>query len=102
MDVFEIGMLICFGFAWPTSIYKSYTSKSISGKSLLFLYVIILGYMFGIVHKIVNDPNFVIIFYAINAVMVFIDLMLYYRNKKLLSSSWINVLSWIFVIMFFV
>ena len=42
--------------------------------------------MFGIVHKIVNDPNFVIIFYALNAVMVFIDLMLYYRNKKLLNS----------------
>ena len=86
MVVFEIGMLVCFGFAWPTSVYKSYTSKSISGKSVLFLYVILLGYMFGIANNIANNPNYVIIFYSINAVMVFIDLMLYYRNKKLLNS----------------
>jgi ABC-type multidrug transport system permease subunit len=85
MDIFEILMLICFGFAWPTSIYKSITSKSIKGKSVLFLYVVIAGYLFGIVHKIINDPNFVISLYAVNATMVFIDLMLYYRNKKLLK-----------------
>lgn len=83
MDLFEILMLICFGFAWPTSIYKSVTSKSIEGKSLVFLYVIIAGYLFGIVHKIINDPDFVIALYVLNAAMVFIDLLLYYKNKKL-------------------
>lgn len=82
MDLFEILMLLCFGFAWPTSIYKSLKSRSVSGKSVVFLYVIILGYLCGIVHKIINDADFVIAFYALNAVMVFIDLLLYYRNKK--------------------
>jgi ABC-type multidrug transport system permease subunit len=83
MQIFEILMLICFGFAWPTSIYKSITSKSIEGKSVVFLYVIIAGYLFGIVHKIINDPDFVIVLYVLNAMMVFIDLLLYYKHKKL-------------------
>ncbi|MDD3712943.1 MAG: hypothetical protein PHZ28_05570 [Candidatus Izemoplasmatales bacterium] len=83
MMVFEIMMLLCFGFAWPTSIYKSMKSRSVEGKSVLFLYVIIAGYIFGILHKIFNDPDFVVFLYALNALMVFVDLMLYYRNKKL-------------------
>jgi len=83
MQIFEILMLICFGFAWPTSIYKSITSKSIEGKSVVFLYVIIAGYLFGIMHKIINDPDFVIVLYVLNAMMVFIDLLLYYKHKKL-------------------
>ena len=34
MSIFEIGMLICFGCAWPVSIWKSYHSKQNAGKSL--------------------------------------------------------------------
>jgi len=81
--VFEILMLICFGFAWPTSIYKSLTSKSVAGKSELFLYIIIAGYLFGILHKIFNNLDFVVVLYAINALMVSFDLFLYYRNRKI-------------------
>ena len=83
MSVFEIGMLVCFGFAWPTAIHKSIKSKSIEGKSLLFIYVIMIGYLFGIVHKFMYSLDFVVILYIINLLMVFTDLMLYYRNKKL-------------------
>ncbi len=82
MSIFEIGMLLCFGFAWPTNIYKSLKSKSIEGKSVMFLYVVFIGYLFGIAHKIIFNPDLVIIFYAINAVMVLVDLGLYYRNKQ--------------------
>ena len=80
--VFEIMMLACFGFAWPISIYKSITSKSIKGKSVLFLYVVIIGYICGIIYKINYNPDFVVFFYGLNAVMVFVDLLLYYRNKR--------------------
>lgn len=83
MSIFEVFMLICFGFAWPIAIYKSITSKSVKGKSLLFIYVILAGYIFGIVHKIIYSLDFVIILYVINFCMVFIDLMLYYRNVRL-------------------
>ena len=83
MSIFEIGMLVCFGFAWPTAIHKSIKSKSIEGKSLLFIYVILIGYMFGIVHKFTNNLDIVVVLYIVNLLMVFTDLMLYYKNKKL-------------------
>lgn len=82
MSVFEILMLVCFGFAWPTSILKSLKSKSIEGKSVLFLYIILAGYLFGMMHKINNNLDLVIVLYGINFTMVLIDLLLYYRNKK--------------------
>jgi lipopolysaccharide export LptBFGC system permease protein LptF len=82
MKIFEILMLVCFGFAWPTSIYKSVKSKSVEGKSVLFMYIVMAGYLFGIANKMVNSPDYVIVLYAINFVMVFIDLMLYYKHKK--------------------
>ena len=85
MSVFEIGMLVCFGFAWPISIMKSIKTKSIEGKSLLFMYVIMLGYIFGMTHKVVYNLDVVLVLYGINLLMVFTDLMLYYRNKKLFS-----------------
>lgn len=87
MKIFEILMLICFGFAWPTSIYKSITSKSIEGKSVLFLYIIMAGYTFGIINKFINDPDYVIALYAINFLMVFADLMLYYKHKRLVQKD---------------
>ncbi len=80
MSYFEIGMLICFGLAWPFSIYKSIKSRSVSGKSVFFLFVILLGYLLGILHKITYDFNGVIYLYSLNAIMVFIDILLYYRN----------------------
>ncbi len=87
MSIFEIGMLVCFGFAWPVNIYKSLKSKSIDGKSVIFLYVVFIGYLFGILHKIINNLDFVIVLYVINATMVFIDGVLYYRNKRLKKLS---------------
>lgn len=83
MSIFEIFMLVCFGFAWPVAIYKSITSKSVEGKSLLFIYVVLTGYVFGILHKIIFNFDFVIILYIINFCMVFVDLTLYYRNLRL-------------------
>lgn len=85
MSIFEVVMLICFGFAWPVAIYKSATSKRVDGKSVLFLYVILTGYIFGMIHKMIYSLDFVIILYFINFCMVFVDLMLYYRNVKLSS-----------------
>ena len=87
MSVFEIGMLVCFGFAWPTAIHKSIKSKSIEGKSLLFIYVILFGYIFGILHKAIFSLDFVVILYVINLLLVFTDLLLYYRNKKNIQTN---------------
>ena len=80
MSVFEISMLICFGISWPFSIYKSYTSRSTKGKSLVFLYVIAAGYVAGILHKIFYHFDGVIVFYLINLLLVIADIALFYRN----------------------
>jgi len=87
MSIFEIIMLICFGAAWPFSIYRSYTSRSVEGKSLLFLLVIFLGYISGILHKIFYNYDNVIYLYTLNMLMVGIDILLYLRNRRLLESS---------------
>lgn len=83
MSIFEIIMLICFGAAWPVSIYKTYTSKSTAGKSVIFLIVIMVGYVAGIIHKFFYSQDWVIFLYMLNLTMVFTDTMLFLRNSRL-------------------
>jgi len=86
VSIFEALMLLAFGFAWPTSIYKSLKSKSTKGKSLSFLFIIWLGYISGMLHKIFYSFDFVIFLYLINLLMVSVDIFLYFRNKKIEES----------------
>ena len=80
MSIFEIIMLLCFGAAWPFSIYKSYTSRKNAGKSIIFLFIVLLGYAAGITHKILHNFDFVIYLYLLNGLMVIADIALYWRN----------------------
>lgn len=82
MSIFEIIMLICFGSAWPFSIYRSYKSKSVKGKSMIFLMVLLMGYFAGILHKIFYNFDHVIYLYFLNFIMVSIYLLIYMINKK--------------------
>ncbi|MDD5645426.1 MAG: hypothetical protein PHO00_08295 [bacterium] len=81
--IFEAVMLICFGAAWPFSIWKSYSSRKNDGKSLLFLCIVLLGYISGIIYKIAHNYNAVILFFILNAVMVAVDIGIYGRNKRM-------------------
>jgi len=81
--IFELGMLLLFGLSWPVSIYKSYKSRAVGSKSVIFLFAVIGGYMSGIINKFINGADYVTVFYMINMVMVSIDTCLYFRNKKL-------------------
>ena len=83
MSAFEILMLLCFGAAWPLSIYKSFTSRQNAGKSLWFLCVILIGYAAGILHKLLYSFDRVIYLYILNALMVLADIALYLRNRRL-------------------
>ena len=82
MSIFEIIMLICFGFAWPFSIYRSWKSRSVGGKSLAFLLIVLAGYLAGILHKIFFNYDNVIYLYITNLSLVSIDTALYLRNRK--------------------
>jgi hypothetical protein len=81
VSIFEIVMLVCFGAAWPVSIYKSLKTRQVAGKSLPFLVIILVGYMAGILHKIFFRFDLVIYLYALNALMVSIDILVYLRNR---------------------
>jgi hypothetical protein len=83
MSIFEILMLVCFGAAWPLSIYKSYTSRRTEGKSGLFLLIILIGYLSGIIHKLFYSFDPVIYLYVLNGLMVAVDLALFIRNSRL-------------------
>ena len=79
--VFEVLMLLCFAAAWPFSIVKQWRTRSSKGKSVLFSYIIIVGYLFGIANKVVNDDiNYVLAFYILDLCLVLIDTAIYYRN----------------------
>lgn len=82
MSIFEAGMLLCFGAAWPMNIAKSLKTKSTKGKSLSFLLTIMIGYISGITHKVLYSQDIVMVLYIINFIMVSIDTGLYFYNKK--------------------
>ncbi|MEG0979215.1 MAG: hypothetical protein RR343_00815 [Oscillospiraceae bacterium] len=87
-ELFEAIMVISFGVSWPISIAKSYTSRTAKGKSVAFLFLILFGYVCGIISKILADNiTYVFIFYVLNLVLVSIDLILYFRNAKLDKQS---------------
>jgi hypothetical protein len=84
-QIMEAVMIICFGLAWPVSVYKSYVSKSTKGKSFLFLLIVLAGYAAGLIHVVLDYPGFsyLTVLYLLNTLMIFIDLLLFLRNRKL-------------------
>ena len=81
MSIFEIVMLVCFGAAWPFSIYRSLRSRSVAGKSVVFLIVVFVGYVAGVLHKLLHSHDRVIYLYMLNGCMVLTDIVLYFRNR---------------------
>ncbi len=76
-------MLLCFGAAWPQNIHKSWTARTAKGKSLSFLLTIEVGYICGMINKVLYSRDIVIFFYMLYFIMVGIDVALYFRNKRL-------------------
>ena len=87
--ILEVIMILCFGASWPFNLTKSYKARTTKGKSLPFLILIFVGYIAGIVSKlIVFDASewlkwFVLFFYVLNFLMVGADLCVYVRNYRL-------------------
>jgi len=80
-------MLVCFGLSWPFNLAKSIKTRSTRGKSLVFLWAIVIGYLCGIAAKLVSRAPFreywyVYLVYMLNTVMVAGDLVLYYVNRR--------------------
>lgn len=84
-QVFEAVMLVCFGCCWPVAIIKTLKVRSVHGKSVLFLWLILIGYLSGIAMKLIQSgggmPDWVTALYALNAAMVTVEIVLYFRFR---------------------
>lgn len=87
-EILEAVMLICFGASWPLAILKTLRVRKVTGKSLPFLCMVLIGYMAGLGAKFAlaaarQEPvAWVALFYAINGAMVLIDILLYLRFRE--------------------
>ncbi len=92
--IFEILMVVCFGFSWPFNIIRAYKARTAKGTSLYFTLLIAVGYIGGILSKIffsaARGPEYwtaltilAFVFYIINLVMVSTGIAIYFRNKRL-------------------
>ena len=81
----EIAMLVAFGASWPFNIAKSWRSRTAKGKSVVFEFIVIFGYLIGVAGKFVTLHRTGVLpystwFYLADILMVAIDIVLYFRN----------------------
>ena len=81
-NILETAMIVCFGISWPVSLYKTVRTKSVKGKSILFLALIFTGYLCGIAAKLIFDMNYVLVFYVLNLAFVGTEIVLYFKYRK--------------------
>ena len=83
-QLLEAIMMICFGLSWPMALVKNLRAKSAKGMSLPFILLIISGYVAGMVAKsISNNITYVLIVYLLNLIIVTMNLMVYFYNRRL-------------------
>lgn len=83
-SIYEALMLICFGFSWPFAIVKTIRVKNPTGKSYIFLALVVIGYIAGCLHKLLIKYDPVFWLYLLNGALVLTDtlLCLYYQQKN--------------------
>ena len=90
-EILEIIMLVAFGISWPISLFKNIKARSTKGVSILFYFMILFGYVAGIISKFTNEAYmasfstkwYVLIFYFFNFTVVGLNIIVYFRNKAI-------------------
>ena len=54
-NILEVIMLLCFGASWPINLHKAVKARTAKGTSLPFFLLIELGYLCGIMAKVISD-----------------------------------------------
>ncbi|MBE6523364.1 MAG: hypothetical protein E7Z65_00605 [Thermoplasmata archaeon] len=81
-------MLICFAASWPFNLVKAYRARTNVGTSILFMSIVLLGYVCGIINKLVSDDiNYVLAFYILDLLLVTIGVLIYLRNMRIDSAK---------------
>ncbi len=82
--ILEATMLLAFGASWPAQIIKTIKTKNPSGKSFIFLYLVMFGYLCGISAKLVpGNESWVMWVYVLDLMLIATDTTLshYYMWK---------------------
>lgn len=88
----EIVMVICFGASWPFNVIRAYKARTTKGTSLPFMLLIGIGYVGGILNKLLTHffvapldllKWVAFAFYILNITLVSMGIAIYFRNKKL-------------------
>ena len=74
LNRYEIIMLVCFSLSWLFSIRKMISSGQASGKSSLFLWLMIFGFASGVCYKLFVNLDVGVILYGVAAILAFLDL----------------------------
>ena len=84
MSIFEAGMIFCFGASWPFALYKTLKTKTASGKSRTFYVLILIGYICGMLHKILYNMDIVFWMYVAYFLLIAVDFtfVMIYRKKN--------------------
>ena len=71
-DFFEMLMVLSFGISWPVSIVKTWKSKSVAGKSILFSVFIWIGLFFASTFSSKMQIEFLKVAWGISPVLHFL------------------------------
>jgi len=83
VGIFEAAMLVCFAASWPFNLWRAYLARTNVGTSITFMSIVLIGYLFGVANKLVNDDiNYVLAFYILDIALVSAGVLIYIRNRK--------------------
>ena len=86
--IFEAAMLVCFAASWPFNLRKAFRARTNVGTSILFMPIVLVGYICGVINKLINDDiSYVLAFYLLDIALVSTGVLIYIRNKKYDSAS---------------
>ena len=76
--------MLCFAAAWPFNIARAWKARTAIGSSPWFMVVIEVGYILGMINKVVNDDvKYVFAFYVLDFILVLIGLAIFVRNTAI-------------------
>lgn len=82
--ILEALMLLGFAAAWPFNIARAWKARTAIGVSMQFYVIIEIAYICGMLSKFAKDDvNYVLGFYVLDFALVFVAILIYFRNKKI-------------------
>lgn len=82
ISIFELGFFVFIACAWPISIVRMLRKKSTKGKSIIFSFILLLGYVFGIGHKVLFRLDWVLAVYILNFCLITADAIVFFYIRS--------------------